>query len=43
MAVWIGCWTCNLVVPGSSPLSFHSLDLFLVASSLTPPLYCVNS
>ena len=33
MAEWLGCWTCNLVVPGSSPPSCHVFDLFSVTSS----------
>ena len=38
-----GCWTWNLVVPGSSPPPCHWLDLFWVALSSTPLLCCVNS
>ena len=33
MAEWLGRWTCNLVVPGSSPSPCYSLDLFLVSPS----------
>ena len=30
MAKWIGCWTSNLVIPGSSPPPCFLLDLFSV-------------
>ena len=43
MAEWLGRRTCNLVVLGSSPPCCYSLDLFLVAPSLTPWLHFVNS
>ena len=43
MAEWLGRWTCNLVVPGSSPPPCNSLDLFSVAPSSTPWLRFVNS
>ena len=43
MAEWLGRWTCNLVVPGSSPPPCHSLDLFSVAPSSTPWLRFVNN
>ena len=36
MVEWLGRWTSNLVVPGSSPPHSYSLDLFLVAPSSTP-------
>ena len=43
MAKWLGCWTCILVVSGSSPSPCHLLDLFLVALSSTPWWHHVNS
>ena len=43
VAEWLGRWTCNLVVPGSSPSPCHSLDLFSVAPISTSWLRCVNS
>ena len=43
VAQWLGHWTCNPVVPGSSPPPYCSLDLFLVAQSSTPWLYSVNN
>ena len=43
VAKWLGCWACNLVVPGSSPPPCYSLDLFLVAPSSAPWLYFVNN
>ena len=43
MADWLGRWTYNLVVLGSSPPLCHSLDLFSVALSSTPWLRFVNS
>ena len=43
MAKWLGHYSCNQVVLGSSPLSCLSLDLFLVASSSTPLLHFVYS
>ena len=43
MADWLGRWTCNLVVPGSSPRPCYSPDLFLVAPSSTPWLHFINS
>ena len=43
VAEWLGCWTCNLVVPGSSPPLCNSLDLFSVAPNSTPWLRFVNS
>ena len=43
MAERLGRWTCNLVVPGSSPSPCYSLDLFSVAPSSTPWLRFVNS
>ena len=43
MTKWFGCWACNLVVPGSSPPLYNSLDLFSVAPSSTPWLRFVNS
>ena len=43
MAKWLGCWTCILVVSGSSPSSCHLLDLFLVALSSTPWWHHFNS
>ena len=43
MAEWLGRRTCNPEVPGSSPPSCHSLDLFSVAPSSTPWLRSVNS
>ena len=32
VAECLGHWSCNLVVPGSSPLPWHSLDLFSVCA-----------
>ena len=43
VAEWLGCWTCNLVVLGVSPLPCHSLDLFSVTPSWTPQLHCVTA
>ena len=43
MAEWLGCWTCNLLVPGLSPPPCYPLDFFLVALSSTPWLHCVSS
>ena len=43
VAEWYGCWTCKLVVPGSSPLPCHYWIFFSVASSSTPRLHCENS
>ena len=43
MAKWLGHYSCNQVVLGSSPLSCLSLDLFLVASSSTPLLHFAYS
>ena len=44
MVKWLGHWTCNLVVPGSSPSPCcYSLDLFSVAPSTTPWLRFVYS
>ena len=43
MAKWLGCWTCILVVSGSSPSPCHLLDLFLVALSSTPWWHHFNS
>ena len=43
VAQWLGHWTCNPVVPGSSPPTYCSLDLFLVAQSSTPWLHHVNN
>ena len=43
MAEWLGCWTCNLGIPGSSPPPCSSQDLFLVNSSSIPLLRCVKS
>ena len=43
MIKWLGRWTSNLVVPGSSPPPCYSLDLFSVAPSSTPWLQFVNS
>ena len=44
MAEWLGCWTCNRVVPGSSPPPpCSSQDLFSVNPSSIPLLCCVNS
>ena len=40
---YLGRWTCNLVVPGSSLLPCHLLDYFSVVPSSTPRLRCVNS
>ena len=38
MSELLGCWTCNLVVPGSSPPPCLSLELFSVAPISTPRL-----
>ena len=43
MAEWLGRWTCNLVVLGSSPSPCYSLDLFSVALNSTRWLRFVNS
>ena len=42
MVQWLGHWTCNLEVPGSSPPLCHDLDLFSVVPNSTPPRF-VNS
>ena len=38
MSELLGCWTCNLVIPGSSPPPCLSLELFSVAPISTPLL-----
>lgn len=43
MGEWLGHWTCNLMVPGSSPPPCYSLDLFAVSLSSTHQLGCVIS
>ena len=43
VAEWLGRWTCNLVVLGSSPPPSYSPDLFSVFPCLTPRMRCLNS
>ena len=43
VAEWLGRWTCNLVVLGSSPPPSYSPDLFSVSPCSAPRMRCLNS
>lgn len=40
MAEWLARWTCDLMVQGSIPLLYHSLDLFAVLEFDSSAVLC---